>query len=92
MFETKNSNGSGGYFDGFAPDVVSSDIAFEKANYDMWDLNDPSLSEAVKFIKTGTISSTRVSSSLNSVLSATSGRGLQDNSFKGMIETRFRVK
>jgi len=94
MFETKNSAGTGGYFTGMTPDISAND----GVNYDMWDLNEPSLSAAYSYIISNTVSS--VSSKSNSsktlakspVLLEVPGNSFEDFEFKGMIENRIKIK
>lgn len=54
-FETKNANGSGGYFDGIAPDVA----AYDHINLPWGDLNADNLDQIFNNITTGSFSRTR---------------------------------
>jgi len=93
MFQTKNSEGKGDYFEGIAPDVVADDILA----YDTWDIREASMAAAYSYITSSTVSS--VSSKQTSKVLAKApavleipGKSLSDLEFKGMIENRVKIK
>lgn len=97
MFETKNSLGSGGYFNGITPDIAAADIVFDETNYDMWSQNDPSFSAAFNFIVSATtsaVSSKKQAGALATIAKPLSsqGKSLEDVFFKGMVEDRIKIK
>ena len=92
MFQSKNSLGSGDYFQGFPPDASSAD----DVTHNFGDPQEASFASAIKYLTQGTftssVSSVKV---MGKSVSTSSVRFMdvdQDESFKGMIETRVRVK
>ena len=96
MFETKNSNGQGGYFAGFTPDTGPSTQDDDNPNFDFGDKREASFLAAFNYLTKGsffsdagpaTISATRIKSEiLNS-------NGISfDQGFKGMIQSPHNLK
>lgn len=98
LFETKNSLGLGAYYDGFTPDVRDSEVPAGTIMYDFGDPNDNYLKKALDQIAPGvkvtsqartmTAKQQEFASPSSSVINT----DLSDNEFKGMIETRFKIK
>lgn len=93
MFETKNSLGSGGYYDGFTPDIAVDELVFNATNYDTWDINDYAFKAALNFIKgTATSSILSTTNASGAKFFSNSGKDLENFEFKGMIENRIKIK
>ncbi len=93
MFQTKNSQGQGDYFEGIAPDVVADDVLA----YDTWDIREASMSAAYSYIISNTVSSVSSKQTSKALAKApkvleTPGKSLSDFEFKGMIENRVKIK
>ena len=92
MFETKNSLGSGGYYNGFLPDIAVDELVFNGTNYDTWDINDYAFKAALNFINGISTSSVLSSGSKGTKFLTTGGKDLENLEFKGMIENRIKIK
>lgn len=101
LFETKNSRGEGGYYDGMPPTVAASELVVGTSNYIMYDFGDVRdglIKEAISIIApsaTSINSTVSTKSTLRkSIQSTGNNRGLEitDKEFNGMIETRFKLK
>ena len=96
MFQTKNSLGSGEYYNGISPDIsISDDVRRDKC--DMWVLGDGPMAAAYNYITSNTVSSLSSKQGFNtsakaSVVLETPGKSLSDFEFKGMIENRVKIK
>lgn len=93
MFESKNSEDQGGYYDGMSPDFTASD----GSQYDFGDLRDPSTAGAFNYLVNGSFTAkTAKTSSVSSVKSVQSQKiesfKPAREEFKGMIENRFKMK
>lgn len=96
-FETKNSLGVGGYYNGLTPDV---DGGTDYADYDFGNPNDGYLAKALNILAPGvTITNVSSKNAIMSVSSKASGTSKTligslggDDSFKGMIENRHKLK
>jgi carboxyl-terminal processing protease len=93
MFETKNSKGQGGYFNGMSVDAEADELANDDKMYDWGNINDPSTSKALNILAPGvTVSSKAKSASVKPGASGSSLRKLGGNKtnpeFIGMIEDR----
>ncbi|RZL41254.1 MAG: hypothetical protein EOP00_25195 [Pedobacter sp.] len=105
LFETKNSLGEGGYYDGIPVNVSTSELVSNAANnifnkmYDFGDANDGLIKAALGIIAPGVVvtSQARVASTnfTGKRMIATdqnSSSELLDNEFKGMIENRLKPR
>lgn len=102
LFETKNSLGQGGYYEGMTPTVNASEIvrgATSFLMYDFGDVRDGLIKEALNIIAPNavTVSNTaKGKSSLSKSIQTTNVNNgsleLVDKEFKGMVETRFKLK
>jgi C-terminal processing protease CtpA/Prc len=98
LFETKNSLGQGGYYDGLVPDIAASEVPGGTIMYDFGDPNDNYLKKALELIAPGVkvTSQSRTMTSAQQEFASPSSNviktDLSDNEFKGMIETRFKIK
>lgn len=91
MFQSKNSAGSGDYFQGFTPDANTAD----DVTHNFGEPQEASFAAAIKYLTQGTfVASTSVTvMGQKTSADAVQFRDLKkDNSFKGMIENRVRVK
>ncbi|GAB1462082.1 S41 family peptidase [Pedobacter sp.] len=105
LFETKNSLGQGGYFEGMTPTVTTSEL-FTDANsgiynamFDFGDARDGYTKAALNILAPGITVTSNVSSKIASVSSKTTvateskdALEMVDNEFKGMVENRFKLK
>lgn len=101
LFETKNSIGQGGYYDGMTPTVSASELVAGTSNYIMYDfgdIRDGLVRQALSIIAPNavTVNSTGAKTSLNRSLQTSGSNNtsieLVDREFKGMIENRFKLK
>ncbi|UIR56645.1 S41 family peptidase [Sphingobacterium sp. SRCM116780] len=90
MFESKNSNNEGGYYDGMTVDGTSRD----DATYALGNLKEQSLQAAYNYITTGSYlnSSSRISSKTTSTNQLKKLKEFSPGQFKGMIENRTKIK
>lgn len=98
MFETKNSLGQGGYYDGLVPNVTGPEVPSGTIMYDFGDTNDDYLKKALNLIAP----STQVTSKAKTMTakqeqfvgpsSEVIHTDISDKEFKGMIENRFKIK
>lgn len=93
MFESRNSKGEGGYYQGFIPDASSAD----DVTRDFGDPQEASLAAAVRYLTTGTLTaSTQATAKImgkNVVLSSSMIKNVsEENTFKGMIEVPSRLR
>lgn len=99
MFETKNAQGVGGYYNGFTPDYAeASELAAGNVLYDFGNVNEPYLKRAIAVLAPGSTATgeARLSTSMMSVMekknlpaNAAIGHVDQGGEFFGMIENRF---
>ncbi len=101
MFESKNSLGVGGYYDGLTPDVSDYEVPSGKMMYDFGDPNDNYIGKALNILAPGVQLS---STSLNSTMTAAQKQSLilltkdviddkiDGKEFNGMIENRIKPK
>ncbi|WP_423149245.1 S41 family peptidase [Rubrolithibacter danxiaensis] len=92
-FQTRNASGQGDYFSGFTPDVASVD----DVTRDFGDPNELCLSKALALIQNGNTISANTTMVLkgNRVMNASSVEVKnvgKDDSFKGLIENRLKLK
>ncbi len=100
LFETKNSAGQGGYYDGMTPDYVLDEVPTGTVMYDFGDIRDNYLKKALEILAPGeTVSPTSYKYVKGTVsllgMPATSQMihaDFLDNEFKGMVENRFKLK
>ncbi|RZK55675.1 MAG: PDZ domain-containing protein [Pedobacter sp.] len=100
LFETKNSLGQGGYYDGLVPDVANRgpEVPAGTIMYDFGNPNDNYLKMALGLVAPGvTVTSqaktmTAKQRDLASPSSAIINTDLSDHEFKGMIDTKHRIK
>jgi len=98
LFETKNSLGQGGYYDGLVPDVSSPEVPAGTIMYDFGDPNDNYLKRALGLIAPGVTvtgqakTMTAKQQELASPSSALIKTDLSDHEFKGMIDTKHKIK
>ncbi|HYK76838.1 MAG TPA: S41 family peptidase [Daejeonella sp.] len=93
LFQTKNKLGQGEYFNGFAPDGAAKD----DVSRDFGDANELSLASAISYITKGSfVMMQNALMSVKGVKMNAASVQLQNiggqNDFKGMIETRVRLK
>ncbi|MFN0256571.1 S41 family peptidase [Pedobacter ureilyticus] len=106
LFETKNSLGQGGYYDGMTPTVTTSELITDANNgiYNaMYDFGDPRdgytkaalniLAQGVTFTN-GVSASRSVNASGKTIMASENVASLElvDRQFKGMVENRFKLK
>lgn len=98
LFETKNSLGQGGYYDGLVPDVSSPEVPSGTIMYDFGDPNDNYLKKALALIAPGVVVTSQAKTmtakqkELASPSSAVINTELSDHEFKGMIDTKHKIK
>ncbi|WP_316783547.1 S41 family peptidase [Pedobacter frigiditerrae] len=100
LFETKNSLGQGGYYDGLVPDLANRapEVPSGTIMYDFGNPNDNYLKIALGLIAPGvTVTSqartmTAKQKELASPSSAVINTDLSDHEFKGMIDTKHKIK
>ena len=101
LFETKNSAGQGGYYDGMTPTVNASELVAGTSDYIMYefgDVRDGLIKQALTIIAPNatTVNSTFAKSTLSKSIQTssvnTSSLELVDREFKGMVENRFKIK
>jgi carboxyl-terminal processing protease len=98
LFETKNSLGQGGYYDGLVPNVLADEVPAGTIMYDFGDPNDNYLKKAVQNITANNAVTSQAQTMTAkqkanaSPSSAVIQTDLSGNEFKGMIETNFKVK
>lgn len=107
LFETKNSLGQGGYYEGMVPDLATSELIVDVSNgiynvmYDFGDTRDGYLKAALGLIAPGVVVDSDIKTkSVNAlppgkVVAASAPAAsieLVDREFKGMIETRFKLR
>lgn len=98
LFESKNSLGQGGYYDGMTPDVVASEIPTSTIMYDFGDVNDNYVKKAINVLAPGVVatSQAKLSTVQERNLAVNSSAVIQTNldnkEFVGMVETRFKMK
>ena len=98
LFESKNSLGQGAYYDGFVPDVAANEVPAGTIMYDFGDPNDNYLKKAINLIAPNvTVTSqaktmTAKQQEFASPSSALIYTDLSNNEFKGMIETKFKMR
>jgi carboxyl-terminal processing protease len=91
MFESRNKNGDGKYYAGFAPDIPASD----DVTRDFGDPREASFQSAINYIVSGSlspISSLKIQGKSMSVSALQFREVNREESFKGMIEDRWKVK
>lgn len=96
MFESKNSQGEGGYYDGFIPHREAAD----NPRFEFGNLQENSLKTAYAYLSTGdfpVVASTKTSSVSGSggsvpKLMEDSGKKVPRREFRGMIETRHKIR
>lgn len=106
LFETKNSLGQGGYYEGMTPNVVVSELVTDAANniynamYDFGDVRDGYIKKALEELNvspstvTGNAKTMSVNASGKKALANgdSADLGIVDREFKGMVENRFKLK
>ncbi|WP_169306887.1 S41 family peptidase [Pedobacter polaris] len=98
MFETKNSLGQGGYYDGFVPDYSLSEVPANTIMYDFGNVNDNYLKKAIDVIAPGIVVTSQAKTmsarekSLAVQSSSVINSDLSDREFKGMVENRHKRK
>lgn len=106
LFETKNSLGQGGYYDGMTPTVAASELITDANNgiynamYDFGDARDGYTKAALNILAQGVTFTNGVSASKSVNASGktimasenVTSQELVDREFNGMIETRFKLK
>jgi len=106
LFETKNSLGQGGYFDGMTPTVSTSELITDASNgiynamYDFGDARDGYTKAALNILAqnvtftNGLIATKSVNVSGKTMVATESTASLElvDRQFKGMVEDRFKLK
>lgn len=98
LFETRNYSGDGKYYDGITPDVVSSEVPANTIMYDFGNTNDNYLRKAIDLLAPGAAvtSQAKVSAVIEKRLAVTSSEeissDLDNKEFKGMVETRHKMK
>ena len=93
MFETKNSRGEGGYFNGIDVDVEADDVTSTGKMYDWGNPNDPSTAKALNILAPGaTVTGKAKTAVAKSGFTAPALKNLGGNKtnpeFIGMIENR----
>ncbi len=98
LFETKNSLGQGGYYAGITPNISAPEVPANTMMYEFGDPNDNYLKKALELIapgvsvtsgaKTTALAQQNLTSNSSEVISTDLG----SKEFKGMIETRFKMK
>ncbi len=103
LFETKNSSGQGGYYSGMVPDFDLPEVPAGTKMYDFGNVNDNYIKKALEILAPGVVVSTvgakgkvvmsTQSNSVNNVSSSSIiDANFSDKEFKGMVETRFKLK
>lgn len=102
LFETKNSQNQGGYYDGMTPDNVLSEVPTGTIMYNFGDTNDFYLKTAINMLQPGTITtstsnlnkamSTKVLSTLSVNTANVLNPDLVNKEFVGMIDTKHTIK
>jgi hypothetical protein len=92
MFETKNSKGEGDYYAGFAPNV----IAFDDVTRDFGDPQESEFKAAINYLVNNSLTAKSPVATIMGTTVTLSSSDLRnignDESFKGMIETRYILK
>ncbi|HEY0668776.1 MAG TPA: S41 family peptidase [Sphingobacteriaceae bacterium] len=92
MFQSKNSLGAGDYFDGFSPDASAAD----DVTRNFGEPQEASFASAIKYLTQGAfVASTSSVKIMGKTMSTSSVSFMdvgKDESFKGMIETRVKVR
>jgi carboxyl-terminal processing protease len=96
MFETRNAKDEGGYYAGLKPDVVDD---FDDALHDFDDEDENYISRALSMLAPAKVSAAKAQMSIQNKALGTSStskkminRIAQPSIFKGMIETRHKIK
>lgn len=106
LFETKNSLGQGGYYDGMVPNVSTSELITDtnmgiyNAMYDFGDARDGYTKAALNILAPGltftnNLNASRAVNISGKTIMATENTGsleIVDRQFKGMIENRLKLK
>ncbi len=101
MFESKNSLGAGGYYDGLTPDVSDYEVPSGTMMYDFGNPNDNYIGKALNILAPGVqVSSTSVNSTMTSAQKQSLILLTKDviddkidgKEFNGMIENRIKPK
>ncbi len=106
LFETKNSLGQGGYFDGMTPTVSTSELITDVNNsifnamYDFGDARDGYTKAALSILApnatftNGLIATKSVNASGKTMIATENVASLElvDRQFRGMVEDRFKLK
>lgn len=92
MFESRNSKGEGGYYAGFTPNGTAPD----DVTHDFGDPNEAQFAAAINYLLNGSLTAkapvATISGRRTTFTSADIKQVNEIESFKGMIETRFRLK
>ncbi|MEJ6980375.1 S41 family peptidase [Pedobacter sp. P351] len=92
MFESKNSNGEGGYYAGFTPNSTAPD----DVTHDFGDPLEAQFAAAINYLVNGTLSAKAPVATIMGTKMAITSSDVKDlsnaDSFKGMIETRYKLK
>lgn len=91
MFQSRNSVGEGDYFAGFTPDKT----AFDDFTRNFGEPQEVSFATAIKYITQGTFVASTSVKIMGRTMSSSDLRvmgAVNDESFKGMIETRVKIK
>ncbi len=106
LFETKNSLGQGGYYDGIKPetgydeDADPSGAFWDDVRYDFGDVNEAYLAGALKILAPGTTvtNSAKVASTMSvngnvfNLKDVEKMKPVKNDSFVGMVENRLKLK
>ena len=91
MFETKNSKGEGGYYNGMVPDISAGEFA-DEVMYDFGNANDNCTAKAINLLAPGvTVTGLAKTAATRERSASVSLQAIGDranNEFVGMIENR----